>query len=79
MDELDLTDVEKKTSYQKIKDHVLEHGGLKLYIAHVKRKCGIIENIREKNRPCGWFEYKIKEPVQNPGFCTGSYGKYYIF
>ena len=46
MDELDLTDAEKKATYQKIKDYVLEHSGLKvssLYIAQVKQKCGIIE------------------------------------
>ena len=46
MDELDLTDTEKKATYQEIKDYVLEHSGLKvssLYIAQVKQKCGIIE------------------------------------
>ncbi len=45
MDELDLTDAEKKATYQEIKDYVLEHSGLKvssLYIAQVKQKCGII-------------------------------------
>ncbi len=29
MDELDLTDAEKKATYQEIKDYVLEHSGLK--------------------------------------------------
>jgi 23S rRNA (uracil1939-C5)-methyltransferase len=46
MDELDLTDAEKKATYQEIKDYVLEQTGLKvssLYIAQVKQKCGIIE------------------------------------
>ena len=46
MDELDLTDAEKKATYQEIKDYVLEHSGKKassLYIAQVKQKCGIIE------------------------------------
>ena len=46
MDELDLTDAEKKATYQEIKNYVLEHCGLKvsnLYIAQVKQKCGIIE------------------------------------
>ena len=46
MDELDLTDAEKKSTYQEIKDYVLEHSGLKvssLYIAQVKQKCGMIE------------------------------------
>jgi len=44
MDELDLTDAEKKATYQEIKDYVLEHSGLKvsnLYISQIKRKCGI--------------------------------------
>ncbi len=46
MDELDLTDAEKKDTYQEIKDYVLKHSGLKvssLNIAQVKQKCGIIE------------------------------------
>lgn len=46
MGELDLTDAEKKATYQEIKDYVLEHSGLKvssLYIAQVKQQCGIIE------------------------------------
>ncbi len=53
MDELDLTDAEKKATYQEIKDYVLEHGGLKvssLYIAQVKQKCGIIER-ENYNKP----------------------------
>ena len=43
---MDLTDAEKKVTYSEIKDYVLKHNGLKvssLYIAQVKRKCGIIE------------------------------------
>jgi len=46
MDELDLTAAESKATYEKIKDYVLEHTGLKvsnLYIAQIKQKCGIIE------------------------------------
>ena len=46
MDGLDLTAEESKATYEEIKDYVLEHSGLKvsnLYIAQVKRKCGIIE------------------------------------
>ena len=38
--------MEKKANYEEIKAYVLEHSGLKvsnLYIAQVKRKCGIIE------------------------------------
>ena len=53
MDELDLTDAEKKATYQEIKDYVLEHSGLKvssLYIAQVKQKCGIIE-LENYNKP----------------------------
>ena len=41
-----MTDAEKKTTYQEIKDYVLKHSGLKvssLYIVQVKQKCGIIE------------------------------------
>ncbi len=53
MDELDLTNAEKKATYQEIKDYVLEHTGLKvssLYIAQVKQKCGIIER-KNYNKP----------------------------
>ena len=53
MDELYLTDAEKKATYQEIKDYVLEHSGLKvssLYIARVKQKCGIIER-KNCNKP----------------------------
>ena len=53
LDELDLTDAEKKATYQEIKDYVLEHSGLKvssLYIAQVKQKYGIIER-ENYNKP----------------------------
>ncbi|MBO5305800.1 MAG: 23S rRNA (uracil(1939)-C(5))-methyltransferase RlmD, partial [Clostridia bacterium] len=53
LDELDLTDAEKKATYQEIKDYVREHSGLKvssLYIAQVKQKCGIIER-ENYNKP----------------------------
>ena len=53
MGELDLTDAEKKATYQEIKDYVLEHSGLKvssLYIAQVKQQCGIIER-ENYNKP----------------------------
>ncbi len=46
LDEMDLTAAESKASYEEIKAYVMEHSGLKvsnLYIAQVKRKCGIIE------------------------------------
>ncbi len=48
MDEMDLTKAESKATYEEIKEYVLEHSGLKvsnLYIAQVKRKCGIIERV----------------------------------
>ena len=51
MDEMDLTAAESKATYEEIKKDVAEHNdGMKvsnLYIAQVKRKCGIIE--RENN------------------------------
>lgn len=51
MDEMDLTAAESKATYEEIKKYVAEHNdGMKvsnLYIAQVKRKCGIIE--RENN------------------------------
>lgn len=46
LDEMDLTAVESKATYEEIKEYVREHTGLKvsnLYIAQVKRKCGTIE------------------------------------
>ena len=46
MDELNVTNAEKKATYQEIKDYVLEKTGLHvsfLYIAQIKQKCGIIE------------------------------------
>ena len=42
--ELDITTVESKATYPEIKEYVLKHHGLKvssLYIAQVKRKCGL--------------------------------------
>lgn len=53
LDELDLTDVEKKATYEEIKEYVLENTGLKvsnLYIAQVKQKYGIIER-ENYNKP----------------------------
>lgn len=46
MDEMDLTKAESKATYEEIKEYVKEQTGLQvsnLYIAQVKRKCGIIE------------------------------------
>ena len=53
MDELDLTDAEKKAAYQEIKDYVRYISGLKvssLYIEQVKQRCGIIER-ENYNKP----------------------------
>ena len=53
MDELDVTDAEKKATYEEIKAYVHENTGLKvsnLYIAQVKRKYGIIER-ENYNKP----------------------------
>ena len=45
MDELDITSAESKATYEEIKSYVAEHNdGMKvsnLYIAQIKRKCGI--------------------------------------
>jgi len=46
MNELDVTSAETKATYDEIKAYVLEQTGLQvsnLYIAQVKRECGIIE------------------------------------
>ena len=46
LDEMDLTASESKATYEEIKAYVLETTGLQvsnLYIAQVKRKCGISE------------------------------------
>ena len=46
LDEMDLTAAESKATYEEIKGYVKENMGLhvsNLYIAQVKRKCGIIE------------------------------------
>lgn len=46
LDEMDLTKAESKATYEEIKGYVEENMGLhvsNLYIAQVKRKCGIIE------------------------------------
>ena len=48
LDEMDLTAAESKATYEEIKAYVKEKTGLSvssLYIAQVKRKCGIIERV----------------------------------
>ena len=54
MDEMDITSAESKTTYEEIKKYLAEHNdGMKvtnLYIAQVKKKCGIIER-ENYNKP----------------------------
>ena len=53
MDELDVTAAENKATYEEIREYVKEHTGLNvsnLYIAQVKRKCGIKER-QNYNKP----------------------------
>lgn len=72
-----MTAAESKASYEKIKDYVLEHTGVKvsnLYIAQVKQKCGIIEranynlskleNSRQPKCPPG-KEAAIREALEH--------------
>ena len=70
MDELDLTAAESKATYDEIKAYVLEKFGFKvsqLYIAQIKRKCGIIER---KN-----YNQSKKEDAKVPaGKRSGDYG-----
>ena len=60
MDELDVTAAETKATYEEIREYVKEHTGLNvsdLYIAQVKRKCGIKER-QNYNKP------KVENPKQ---------------
>ena len=53
MDEMNLTSAESKTTYNAIKEYVMEHTGLNvsyLYIAQIKQKYGIIER-ENYNKP----------------------------
>ena len=53
-DEMDLTAAESKATYEEVKAYVKEQTGLQvsnLYIAQVKRKCGIIERNNYNNKP----------------------------
>ena len=63
MDEMDLTAVKKKATYDESKAYVLEHTGLKvsnLYIAQVKQKCSISlkmlssHNVRRRRKRRLW-------------------------
>ena len=69
LDEMDLTKAESKATYAEIKEYVLEHTGLKvsnLYIAQVKRKCGIIER-GNYNLPKSEDSRQPKCPIEKEG------------
>ncbi len=53
LEDMDMSEFQNDATYPQIKEHVLEHTGLKvssLYIAQVKQKCGIIER-ENYNKP----------------------------
>lgn len=61
-----MTVAERKATYAEIKEYVLEHTGLKvsnLYIAQVKRKCGIIERVNY-NLPKTEDSRQLKCPME---------------
>ncbi len=69
LDELDLTSAEKKATYQKIKDYVLDKYGVKVhtrYIAEVKRMCGIEmgENYNKSKKEEPKVKHCPKEKVE---------------
>lgn len=69
LDEMDLTVAERKSTYEEIKEYVLEHTGLKvsnLHIAQVKRKCGIIER-GNYNLPKSEDSRQPKCPIEKEG------------
>ncbi len=69
LDEMDLTAVESKATYEEIREYVLKHSGLKvsnLYIAQVKRKCGIIER-GNYNLPKSEDSRQPKCPLEKEG------------
>ena len=65
-DELDLTAAESKATYEEIREYVKEHTGLNvsdLYIAQVKRKCGIKER-QNYNKPKAENPKQLKCPPE---------------
>ena len=65
-DELDLTAAESKATYEEIREYVKEHTGLNvsdLYIAQVKRKCGIKER-QNYNKPKAENPKRLKCPPE---------------
>ena len=66
MDELDVTATETKATYEEIREYVKEHTGLNvsdLYIAQVKRKCGIKER-QNYNKPKAENPKRLKCPPE---------------
>ena len=66
MDELDVTAAETKATYEEIREYVKEHTGLNvsdLYIAQVKRKCGIKER-QNYNKPKAENPKQLKCPPE---------------
>ena len=66
MDELDVTAAETKATYEEIREYVKEHTGLNvsdLYIAQVKRKCGIKER-QNYNKPKAENPKRLKCPAE---------------
>ena len=66
MDELDVTAAENKATYEEIREYVKEHTGLNvsnLYIAQVKRKCGIKER-QNYNKPKAENPKQLKCPAE---------------
>ena len=66
MDELDVTAAETKATYEEIREYVKEHTGLNvsdLYIAQVKRKCGIKER-QNYNKPKAENPKRLKCPPE---------------
>ena len=64
MDELDVTAAETKATYEEIREYVKEHADLNvsnLYIAQVKRKCGIKER-QNYNKPKAENPKQLKCP-----------------
>ena len=66
MDELDVTAAETKATYEEIREYVKEHTDLNvsnLYIAQVKRKCGIKER-ENYNKPKAENPKQLKCPPE---------------
>ena len=66
MDELDVTAAENKATYEEIREYVKEHTGLNvsnLYIAQVKRKCGI-KDRQNYNKPKAENPKQLKCPPE---------------